>query len=403
MSARNYTSTATVKTVGGAGLNAGVTTIAVSPNKDSLPTVYPYTLVIDPDTASEEIVTVRSLNTGDILNITRGQDGTTDVSHDAGAVVKHMITPRDLQEPQNHIEAASAYTIKNDGENTGVTGPTISKSVHGIASGEGTVVGTLKPQTLTNKTLNSPTINGATLTGTVVLPSTTSIGNVSSTEIGYVDGVTSAIQTQLNTNTPVGTIVMYGGTTAPPTGGWLLCDGQSTTGYTALAAVVGANVPDLRGRVPLGYGTSVDAGITARTSLFAKLGVETVALSIGEMPSHAHNLDVGDGAGSVAKTSWMDRNASHAHTTAGGGDHQHNINTAIEIAGSLANDTQINWLINAKTTGGNYLVTTAGDGPHNHGINGTDTNHRHDIASQGSGTAHQNMQPSTVVNFIIKY
>jgi len=38
-----------------------------------------------------------------------------------------------------------------------------------------------------------------TFTGTVVLPSTTSIGNVSSTEIGYLDGVTSAIQTQLGT------------------------------------------------------------------------------------------------------------------------------------------------------------------------------------------------------------
>ena len=37
-----------------------------------------------------------------------------------------------------------------------------------------------------------------TFTGTVVLPSTTSIGNVSNTEIGYLDGVTSAIQTQLN-------------------------------------------------------------------------------------------------------------------------------------------------------------------------------------------------------------
>lgn len=37
-----------------------------------------------------------------------------------------------------------------------------------------------------------------TLSGTVILPSTTSIGSVSSTEIGYVDGVTSAIQTQLD-------------------------------------------------------------------------------------------------------------------------------------------------------------------------------------------------------------
>ena len=37
-----------------------------------------------------------------------------------------------------------------------------------------------------------------TLTGTVVLPSTTSIGNVSSDELGYLDGVTSSIQAQLN-------------------------------------------------------------------------------------------------------------------------------------------------------------------------------------------------------------
>jgi len=37
-----------------------------------------------------------------------------------------------------------------------------------------------------------------TFTGTVVLPSTTSIGNVTNTEIGYLDNVTSAIQTQID-------------------------------------------------------------------------------------------------------------------------------------------------------------------------------------------------------------
>ena len=39
---------------------------------------------------------------------------------------------------------------------------------------------------------------GPTFTGTVVLPGTTSIGEVTSTEISYLDGVTSAIQTQIN-------------------------------------------------------------------------------------------------------------------------------------------------------------------------------------------------------------
>ena len=41
-------------------------------------------------------------------------------------------------------------------------------------------------------------IASPTFTGTVVLPSTTSIGTVSSTEIGYLDNVTSSIQTQLD-------------------------------------------------------------------------------------------------------------------------------------------------------------------------------------------------------------
>lgn len=46
-----------------------------------------------------------------------------------------------------------------------------------------------------------------TFTGTVVLPSDTSIGTVTSTEIGYVDGVTSAIQTQLDSKLTTTTAV----------------------------------------------------------------------------------------------------------------------------------------------------------------------------------------------------
>lgn len=46
-------------------------------------------------------------------------------------------------------------------------------------------------------------IASPTFTGTVTLPSTTSIGDVSSTEIGYVNGVTSAIQTQLDAKAPL--------------------------------------------------------------------------------------------------------------------------------------------------------------------------------------------------------
>lgn len=70
------------------------------------------------------------------------------------------------------------------------------------------------------KILNDAKANlaGPTFTGTVTLPSTTSIGNVSSTEIGYLDSVTSAIQTQLNAKIATSSIVnnlTSGGTTVP--------------------------------------------------------------------------------------------------------------------------------------------------------------------------------------------
>lgn len=62
-----------------------------------------------------------------------------------------------------------------------------------------------------------------TFTGTVVLPATTSIGTVTSTEIGYLDNVTSSIQSQFNAlnksdsfwfgNGSDGTVVISSGTT----------------------------------------------------------------------------------------------------------------------------------------------------------------------------------------------
>jgi len=58
--------------------------------------------------------------------------------------------------------------------------------------------------TVTNSIATRAPLSSPTFTGTVVLPSTTSIGNVSSTELGYLDGVTSAIQTQINTKTSTG-------------------------------------------------------------------------------------------------------------------------------------------------------------------------------------------------------
>lgn len=83
-----------------------------------------------------------------------------------------------------------------------------------------------------------------TFTGTVVLPSTTSIGTVSSTEIGYLDGVTSAVQTQLDAKlgtaaaasiyAPLASPVLTGNPTAPTA-----AMGTNTTQIATTAYVVG--------------------------------------------------------------------------------------------------------------------------------------------------------------------
>lgn len=69
-----------------------------------------------------------------------------------------------------------------------------------------------------SKWINKPlasALDGITFSGTVALPSTTSIGDVSSTEISYLDGVTSSIQTQLNSKAALASPALTGTPTAP--------------------------------------------------------------------------------------------------------------------------------------------------------------------------------------------
>ena len=200
-SKRNYSSTSVERSLQGNFL-IGATTLTLDSDTGLVGLAFPYTLIIDPDIlGKEEAITVLSRGTGYTWTVVRGSDGTAAVEHFSGAKVRHMITARDLQESQDHIDSATAYTIKNPNSDAAVTGLNITIPLHGIASGEGVVVGTLKTQTLTNKTLTAPTLTSATLT-TPTLNGSTLTGTVTatgSTLVGF------HIPSDANNNTKLGT------------------------------------------------------------------------------------------------------------------------------------------------------------------------------------------------------
>jgi hypothetical protein len=137
-----------------------------------------YTVVIDPDTALEEIVDVTLYSSGNTLTITRGVDGPTPgtgSAHSAGAVVRHMAIGRDYQEANDHIE-----------DSTGV---------HGITDTAALVTLT-GAQTLTDKTLTAPIMTAPVL-GT---PASGNLANATALPIATgVSGLGSGVATFLAT------------------------------------------------------------------------------------------------------------------------------------------------------------------------------------------------------------
>lgn len=147
MTIRKYTSRSQQTTLT-SGITASATSMTVVSATALLGgvTINPgetFTVVIDPDTALEEIVDVYSASgnpvSGNTLTIVRGIDGSTGQAHSAGAAVRHMAIGRDYREANTHENATSG--------------------VHGVT---GSVVGTTDTQTLTNKSI-SGTAN--TITG----------------------------------------------------------------------------------------------------------------------------------------------------------------------------------------------------------------------------------------------
>jgi hypothetical protein len=147
MTTRNYSSRSQQTTLTSA-VTAGASSMVVVSGTSllggqSIPGGTTFTIVLDPDTAIEEIVDATAVSTN-TFTITRAIDGSTAQAHSAGAVVRHMAIGRDYREANVHIESTTA--------------------VHGLGVSSA-VVGTTDTQTLTNKTLTSPTITNPSISG----------------------------------------------------------------------------------------------------------------------------------------------------------------------------------------------------------------------------------------------
>jgi hypothetical protein len=155
-----------------------------------------FTLVLDPDTALEEIVyaTSPSSPSSTTITIIRGVDGTgtegvSGVAHSAGAKVRHMAIGVDFREANNHIKnetTAHGLTIADVITTTNtktITNKTISAADNTL-TGVTTLTAT---QTLTNKTLTTPTITSPTITGTGAIAGTFT-GNITGNVTGNLTG-----------------------------------------------------------------------------------------------------------------------------------------------------------------------------------------------------------------------
>ena len=178
--------------------------------------------------------------------------------------------------------------------------------------------------------------------------------------------ITAASNGTVSVGTPTGTVSAFAGSSAPT--GYLLCDGTAVnrTTESALFAVIGTtygvgdgsttfNLPDLRGRVVAGMGGSLLSGTDAVADTG---GASTHTLTEAEMPAHDHFAIAG-------------------------------------AAGSTG--------INVSTTNSFAVATSfGGDSSYSGRSDGSTTANVGLTSETGSGQAHNNVQPTIILNYIIK-
>lgn len=375
VSRRSYKGAPVSNTIGGGGLAAGATSITLGVAVSGWPTgSYPFFVVVDPGTSKEEKICVKYATTTTLTVVDpaatstwaasvngRGADDTTDRAHDAGATIYPVFT---AYEADDANELASAYTANGD---LVVHGSTTFKKI-----GVGTNAHVLQA--------DSTVTDGGVKWGQVA---TAGIADDAVT----MAKLAAAVEAFL---VPVGTISAYAGASAPT--GWLLCDGTSTTGYTALAALVGSTTPDLRGKFLLGK-TAAGTGST----LLGSGGSATIAET--NLPSHTHSIDHDHGS---VTSGAMSANATLAHS---GHTHTVAVSTGTPIDFDGTSPGYVADVISSPN-GSASTVTTSSTTVASH-----DVSHTHAVdlpnytgtSGNGSGSGTAYWQPFVAVSYIIKH
>jgi microcystin-dependent protein len=199
-----------------------------------------------------------------------------------------------------------------------------------------------------------------------------------------------------------GIISQFAGASAPP--GYLLCQGQtlSTTTYSNLFSAIGYTyggggadfkVPDLQSRIPVGKGPDTEFDMLGETG-----GAKEVTLTSSQIPAHSHPNTLSD------------------NTVASSG-HGHGPGTFHAAIGATNNNIAAIGYVAGYNSGGpgqsTYTITggIGGSQNFNHytpvygssgGPSGTTTVGITNANNTGGGSAHTNLQPYIVVNYIIK-
>jgi hypothetical protein len=269
MTTRNYSSRSQQTTLTSA-VTAGASSMVVVSGTallggQSIPGGTTFTIVLDPDTAIEEIVDATAVSTN-TFTITRAIDGSTAQAHSAGAVVRHMAIGRDYRESNQHIEATTA--------------------VHGLGVSSA-VVGTTDTQTLTNKTLTAPTITNPNISGAGVDASIVFEG---ATPDAFETTLTVVDPTQDNTITmpnTTGTVVIATAVqtltnktlTSPTISGSPVITGLSSAGMSASSATPKDYVDSILGSATAAATSAASAATSAASAATSAGSSEVSAIA----------------------------------------------------------------------------------------------------------------------------